>query len=79
MSNIFGTLTSEPFNIYNNWIKPHIYVIGATAVGVYFLTPYVAPSLSSTFGLTVDASNALCAGAFAGVGVGILQMEKYNV
>lgn len=78
MTDVFGTLTSAPENVFNNWIKPHLYVIGTVTVGVYFFTPYIGPTIQNFLGISTGATNAIVAGSFAGVGVGILESYRYK-
>jgi hypothetical protein len=69
-------------NYFKSYIQPHLYVIGAAAVGTYFLTPLIGPSVQPIFSfanLSPAITNAVLAGVWAGAGVAALQAQGYSV
>jgi hypothetical protein len=70
-------------NDYNAYVKPHIYVFAACALGTYFLTPLVGPTVQSAifnrFNLSPNVTSAVLSGVWAGSGVVLLQLQGYSV
>jgi hypothetical protein len=72
MSDDSSSFFSTVEDWYVNDIKPYLCTFGITAVGVYFLTPVLLPSLNrSALGNVLSARTiaALLAGSYAAVSV----------
>lgn len=64
------------WELYQQYIKPHLCTFAVTAAGTYFVTPAILPSLASAPGNTAIKA-ALLSGLYAILGIAICEQANF--